>query len=201
MAPLQTIRGCSGKVVVPLASRVAAGLCACVRVCLRSGSRWPGITWAFCKPPSSRKCGGPEGPSGGYKGPSKIYKLGSASLYLTYGGKLLCALLWPSLGLHQPASLTFCCDLSTQHSQGNPKGSQQSHEGTVSERVVPTYGSVFFQRYKKITGFICTDTRVFIVWFHSWFHTLVHTSRLVTFVVSHLGFILGLIPWSHTHVS
>ncbi len=61
------------------------------------GSRWPGITRAFYKSlPSSRKCGGPKGPSGGYKGPklalSKIYKLGSTNLYLTYGGRLFSTL-------------------------------------------------------------------------------------------------------------
>ena len=50
------------------------------------------------------KRGGHKGPSGGYKGPkpalSKIYKLGSTNLYLTYGGRLLSTLTCGPYGPH-----------------------------------------------------------------------------------------------------
>ena len=55
-------------------------------------------------PTLSHKRGGHKGPSGGYKGPkpalSKIYKLGSTNLYLTYGGRLLSTLTCGPYGLH-----------------------------------------------------------------------------------------------------
>ena len=102
------------------------GVCVCVCACVCVVCRWlkpsrlpagmeghrsggsqppcPMGPWVGTQSPSSRKRGGHKGPSGGYKGPkpalSKIYKLGSTNLYLTYGGRLLSTLTCGPYGLH-----------------------------------------------------------------------------------------------------